>query len=804
VATQAVGRVRVAEVVLDHRTAGLEARYTYAAPETAERGQAWVVPLGPRRALGYVLAVRDAPADGLGFPQERLRPLAEPVAGLDLPAAVLDLVEETARQALCPVEAALTAATPPGVRERIATVWRPGREPEKRLPPAQAEAYALLRERGTLYEGGGSTMAGPLSRALRALARDGHAERGLEFRRWAEQRAGGSPIALSPDSDAIESFLAGAGRKRPAQAIALIRLQGLGTRSFTHREARALAGVSDQTVQSLLDSGLLVPAGDGHAAPDPAPGLNPEQAAAVAEVSKAVTERRHEAFLLFGVTGSGKTEVYLRAAAEALRMGRPVLYLVPEIALTAQTLARLRGRFGDQVAMLHSNLPTRARLDNWAAVRNGSKTVVLGARSALFAPLADVGLVVVDEEHESSFKQETAPRYSAGPLAEFLAHRHGAPIVFGSATPSLESFDRARRGGMRLLRLDRRAAAAQLPAVEALDLRELYRSQAPALVSPALRSALEQTLERGEQAILFLNRRAYAPSLQCRACGHAWECPRCSVTLAYHRRDAQLRCHHCGHAQAAPLACPDCESDQVGALGVGVQRVEEALATLVPNARVARLDRDVARRSGALEETLARFRAGDLDVLVGTQLVAKGLDFPKVTLVGAVAADVSLHVPDFRASERTFQLLSQVAGRAGRAERPGRVLIQTFQPEHRAVQRALCHDYEGFFEAELEERRAARYPPFVRLVNVLVTGADHPSVTAVSAVAAERLRAALPGGEVLGPADCPIARLDGLWRRHALVKLPLGTDPGPVATALEGLETTRVRVFADVDPASLS
>lgn len=796
--------ILVADVAISARDAGATASYTYAAPPEARRGEAWIVPLGGRRAIGYVVGVRlTSPAD-LGFDLSRLRPLKEPIQGLDLPEALMDLVEETARQTLSPLPSALSAATPPGVRERLAVTWRPGGAVTGALPARQAEALRMLQERGVVYEGGGGSLTDPMKRALRALAQKGLAERGLELRRWAERRSSEQSVALNPDSSLVERFLAGPGRKRPAQAVTVMRLQGVGSSALPVREIRALAGVSDVTVQALLDAGLLVPAEDVSSALEPAPQPNPDQEAAIAAVSRDVAARSPTRFLLFGVTGSGKTEVYMRCMAEALRMGRGVLYLVPEIALTAQTLTRLRARFGDRVAMLHSNLPPRERLESWTAIRRMNRSVVLGARSALFAPLEDIGLIVIDEEHEGSFKQESAPRYSTGPLAEFLARRHDCPIVYGSATPSVETFYRAKTGDLQLLRLPSRAAAATLPSVETVDLAELFRERKPALVSERLQAEILTTLERGEQAILFLNRRAYAPVLKCRECGHCWECPRCSVVLAYHRQANQLRCHHCNHTERAPSECPECGSERVAGFGVGVQRLEECLAELFPEARVARLDRDVARRAGALEEVLASFRAGATDILVGTQLVAKGLDFPHVTLVGAVAADVSLHVPDFRASERTFQLLSQVGGRAGRASRPGRVLIQTFQPNHVSVVCAQAHDYEGFYAAEVKEREEAGYPPFRRLVNVVVSGTARTDVVTASAQIAEELRRAVPCGEVLGPTDCALARLDGLWRRHSLLKLEPGADVSPVAQALDALVLPRVRVVADVDPVSLA
>jgi primosomal protein N' (replication factor Y) len=534
------------------------------------------------------------------------------------------------------------------------------------------------------------------------------------------------------------------------------------------------------------------------------PNPNPDQQKAITAICGAVQEGRFERFLLYGVTGSGKTEVYLRCAAEALHWGRQVLYLVPEIALTAQVIGQLRARFGRSVAVMHSNMGAGERLENWLAVRRGEAPVVLGARSALFAPFTNLGLIVMDEEHEASYKQENAPRYHSKRLVEFLARKSGAALVLGSATPSVETFHEASLGQVVRLDLPQRAASARLPEVHVEDMTELYKSGRPSVFSPRLQSLLLETLEKREQAILFLNRRAYSPFIVCRDCGHRFLCPDCSVSLALHRRERRLRCHHCGHQERAPEVCPQCGGGRVSGFGVGAERVEEFVTEAFPGARVARLDRDTTRRKGALEETFAKFRAHETDVLVGTQMVAKGLDFPNVTLVGVVAADVSLNVPDFRASERTFQLLSQVSGRAGRGSSPGEVVIQTFNPTHFAVECARRHDYEAMYAATIEERRGAQYPPFVRIVNVLVLGDDLDDVKSVSAEVGERLRASLAEATVLGPTSCPIERRSRMWRRHVLVKLAPDADPAPVADALRDLGSHRTRVWIDVDAYNLA
>lgn len=790
----------VVDVGLDSRLAGSEAVYTYRGREGVGVGEAFVVPLGGRRSVGYVLGVREVTEGELGFPFSRLRDLGERVRGLDIPGVTVELVQEVSRQTLTPLAMCLSPATPPGIRERLFTRWERTDEPETEgLSSTMREVLTIVEEE-PVVEGKGKSIPRGTKTSLRALAKRGLV-RGVPFLQpFREQNRFAGMLRLTSDGARVERFLAGEGKKKPAQAVTVMRLQGAEDASFSAQEIKALGQVSDATVKALVSAGLLETVDAAEVEKPKIPMPNADQAAAIEAVGSAVRGRLAEKFLLYGVTGSGKTEVYLRCAEEALRAGRQVLYLVPEIALTAQVVAQLRARFGHQVAVIHSNLAPSERMAHWMRIRNGEAPVVLGARSALFAPLSNLGLIVMDEEHEASYKQESAPRYLSKRVAFWLAERHGCPLVLGSATPSIESFQQAEDGVLRRLDLPGRAAAkAKLPEVFIEDLRSIYKEKRATIFSDRLHAFLGETLGRGEQAILFLNRRAYAPFVVCRDCGHKFECPRCAVSLSFHRRDKKLRCHHCDHQIPAPEVCPECEGSRVGSFGIGAEKVEEAVAELFPEARVARLDRDVARKKGALEEVLAKFRSGEFNVLVGTQMVAKGLDFPNVTLVGVIAADISLNVPDFRASERTFQLLTQVAGRAGRGERPGRVVVQTLSPGHASVVAAQTHDYLSLFKVLVEERRAAGYPPFLRLVNVLVTGADRGEVGVVSGVLGDRLRRQLAGVVVLGPVDCAIERLQGVWRRHLVLKVPEGADLGRVASVVEGVEKGKVRVVVDVD-----
>lgn len=518
-------------------------------------------------------------------------------------------------------------------------------------------------------------------------------------------------------------------------------------------------------------------------APPPSP--SPAQRAAVDAI---LAGEPGQVFLLHGITGSGKTLVYIEVLRAVLRTpGRTAIVLVPEIALTSQTVDRFRGAFGDDVAVLHSGLSDGERLDAWRSLRRGERRIAVGARSALFAPLEGVGVVIVDEEHEGSYKQSETPRYHAREAAIVRARAEGALVVLGSATPSLESWERADRGQAVRLTLPDRAGGAQLPPVEVVDMRQVTREalaarspQAPydpviGVLSPTLLAALELRLTRGEQSLLLLNRRGFAAFMQCHACGDVSTCPHCSISLTYHRVPEALVCHYCQHQDPVPSTCPKCGSDQLKRRGLGTQQIEKLVAERFPTARLARMDVDTTSGKWAHTQILDRVARGEVDILLGTQMIAKGLDFPNVTLVGVVDADTGLNLPDFRASERTFQLLSQVAGRAGRGAKGGEVLVQTRMPQAHAVRHALTHDYLGFVREELGARRSPAYPPFVHIANVVVSGVHQAAVAEATAAAAEWVmqlvrKQALRDLVLVGPAPCPIDRIKDRWRWHFLLK----------------------------------
>ena len=548
-------------------------------------------------------------------------------------------------------------------------------------------------------------------------------------------------------------------------------------RSFTRLEREGFLTIASER--------LPPPSGPHPAPPDTAPLSTPPhltaaQREAAGALAAALEARSFGAFLLDGVTGSGKTEVYFQAIAACLRTGRSALLLVPEIALASQPEALLRARFGPGLAVFHSGLGAADRRAAFWRIRRGEARIVLGARSAVLAPIANLGLVILDEEHDAAYKQEEAPRYHARQAAWLRARAAGAVLALGSATPSLEAADAAGSGAMTRLALPRRIAGRSLPAVEILDMRPLLRAhyrdparQGPLILSPALETGLQETMAAGQQALVLLNRRGYGGRMGCLRCGEIIECRRCGVALTLHRRGSLAVCHACGVGMAPPEECPACGGDVLRSEGFGTERVAEEVSRLLPGVRVERFDRDTTRARGSHARALDAFRSGGTRVLVGTQMIAKGHDFPAVTLVGVVAADGGLGAPDFRAAERTFQLLTQVAGRAGRGESPGRVLVQTMKPEHYAVAAAARQDYPAFASVEREMRRRFGYPPFVRLASLTVTARTSGAAEARAAALAERI--ATPDAprslEIVGPAPAPGPRPEDLSRWRMLVKV---------------------------------
>ncbi|HUR26968.1 MAG TPA: primosomal protein N' [Planctomycetota bacterium] len=603
-------------------------------------------------------------------------------------------------------------------------------------------------------------------------------------------------------------------RTREKQHRLLRTLLEIGARVELGELLRRM-NLSDAPAKSLAECGLVtlesVELGtdelDTATSDRPRPArLSSEQENAVSAVGAALAAREHATFLLEGVTGSGKTEVYLAAIERALEQGRGAIVLVPEIALTPQTVGWFRSRFQD-VAVLHSKLSDAQRFSMWQRLRRREARVVVGARSAIFAPVPDLGVVVVDEEHEPSFKQGNVPRYHARDVAVEVARSAGAVCILGSATPSLESWHHAHGGRYRHLQLRARVEGKPMPAVEIVDLRN-EGARGAKLFSARLKFLVLRGLERGEQTILFQNRRGFAPVLWCAGCKNTVRCANCDVSLTWHQRIARLVCHSCCEERMRPRVCPECSAPDVRYLGAGSERIEEEIKLLAPKARVLRMDSDTMRRREDYESALSAFGAGEIDILVGTQMIAKGLDFPRVTLVGVISADAGLHLPDFRAAERTFQLIAQVAGRAGRGLVPGEIVVQTLTPEHPAIQRAAKHDFAGFAAAEDELRRELGYPPHGRLVRIVLEDEELERVEQAAERMVEKLRPEFERAEVvvLGPAPAPIAMARGRHRVHVLLKAGLSCARLPELLAgvrAFAAEQARPRIAIDVDPVSM-
>ncbi len=766
--------------------------FTYRLPQSLGSevvpGQRLLVPFGRGKAVGFVLGEAQAPPP---------RTLKDVVQILEVepsfPPDLLGLLTWTAAYYRYPLGEVLRGALPPGLT-------RPGEAPVAR--PGLREWVALT-----------------------AAARE-------------------QPRPRGPAMNAVLDYLTVA----PGE----VDLEELAT---------AIPGVRDP-LKRLLAKGL-VSVREEPIVPDrpelalagrPVPTPTPEQAAALVDLEQAVEARAFAPFLLHGVTGSGKTEVYLRSIHRALELGLGALVLVPEIALTPQLVGRFRARFGEKVAVLHSGLKDSERLAEWRRLRAGEAPLAVGVRSAIFAPVHRLGIVVVDEEHDGSFKQEEKLRYHARDLAVVRAQRCGCPVVLGSATPSLESLQNARQGKYRLVELRQRVDDRPMPEVHLVDMRllgsghghvraafpqlaararmreleaqraaeaspdyvpppppppEAGEADGPALLSAPLCGAIEEVLQAKRQAILFLNRRGQSTYHVCLSCGRSVACVNCAVSLTAHGSGRKLMCHYCGHVEPLPELCPQCHGP-IEALGMGTEKVEEELHRRFPSARVCRLDRDSATDAEDVTAVLAAFAKGEKDILVGTQMVAKGHDFPGVTLVGVLLADVALNLPDFRAAERTFQLLAQVAGRAGRGTEPGRVFVQTFNPEAKAIGSVVGHDFRAFAEHELELRRAYAYPPFCRMLSVRIDGI-HPQGTAQAARmvakaiadAARRTNGAL---RILGPAPAPFAKLRGRTRWQVLVKGPSAKALLPAAEAVEAIADTLpggARASLDVDPIAM-
>lgn len=533
---------------------------------------------------------------------------------------------------------------------------------------------------------------------------------------------------------------------------------------------------------------------------------NREQKEVLEDVTKCLDEGRHEVFLLHGITGSGKTEIYLQAMENVISKGKSGIILVPEISLTPQTVERFKSRFGDMVAVFHSKMLQSAKFAEWKRIKKGEAKVVVGPRSAIFSPIVKPGLFVVDEEHEPSYKQEDSPRYHAREVAIERAKEANAPVILGSATPSLESYHRASTGEYKLVELTQRIKEKELPKVKLVDMRLEFDTRCgKKVISKIMEESLRKDLSKKQQALVFLNRRGFSTFVICKGCGYLAKCPRCDSPMVYHRSKKGLICHYCGHTESPLKICPSCNKEYLMYRGTGTQKVEEELKIVIPDARIARMDSDTMSKRGAHNKVLSSFKKHDIDVIVGTQMIAKGLDFPKVTLVGVVSADANLNLPDFRSGERTFNLITQVAGRAGRGDLGGEVIVQTFTPENYAVKLAAKHDYEAFYSHEVQSRRELNFPPFINLIKITVRSRKEENVIKATERLAKTLKKKMPDVDMIGPVPSPMAMLRGYHRWNVIIK---AEDRAKAVKKLRGAlkgfrKGSGVFMAVDVDPMSM-
>lgn len=825
----------IAKVIVDVPSRQTDRPFDYEVPASIEDwievGSRVGVPFGGRVLQGFVTQLA-ATAD---IDPKRLKPISElldPVPPL-LP-DLIDLAKWMSDKYCCSWTTALQAMVPAALKgkaERLVGI----QDEEAAAEDLPLEMTEWIGASGQLVKLEALLERFPEhARAVKAGLREGVLAQHTTIRdRLAIRKV--LTVFVPHDTEAIRSAMdaipARAAKQREVLAYMLEHGGPLPLQMLL-----AEAGGSAATVRSLVEKGLLELreveqqrdpyAGREFERTTPLP-LTDGQEAVYGRIARAVDAGEPQTMLLHGVTGSGKTEVYLQSIQFCLEQEKQAIVLVPEISLTPQMVERFKGRFGDAVAVLHSRLSNGERYDEWRKIRSRQVQVAIGARSAIFAPFERIGLIIIDEEHESSYKQEESPKYHARDVAVRRAKQHGAAVVLGSATPSLESFAAASRPlpardqgrEPALLPMPGRVGGRPLPPVTVIDMREELKEGNRSMFSRLLHSSLAERLERGEQSVLLLNRRGYSTFVMCRSCGYTAACPHCDISLTYHQKSRVMRCHYCGHAEQAPATCPTCQSEHIRYFGTGTQRVEEELSKLFPGIRVIRMDVDTTTEKNSHEKLLKQFGERKADVLLGTQMVAKGLDFPYVTLVGVIAADTSLNLPDFRAAERTFQLLTQVAGRAGRHHLPGEVVVQTYAPEHYAVMTAQQHDYTAFVSEELRHRGAMGYPPYCRLILVTMSHEQLPLLASVSEQYASGLRelaqhegVLLPlnsgfgrAFEVLGPVASPISRMKDRYRFQCVIKYRGNIDASALVRKalgpfLDGPPQRQVQFSIDVDP----
>ncbi|MEQ6856675.1 primosomal protein N' [Lysinibacillus capsici] len=799
----------IAEVIVDVSTYHVDRPFDYQVPvewiSVIELGSRVKVPFGPRNVLGFVVGLKketDVPLNKLKAINQILD--MEPV----LTEEMLRMAKWLKNDTICYEIDALQVMLPSALRAKYEKMIK---LQQGQQLPLEVQAIFGKRQRANFKE---------FERAgLLPLLKQLVAENIVTIENVVKQQGNVKEIRMvqiTADHQLIERALEQSSRAVKQRLLLQWMCQHLGE-VFTPQQICDEAGVSISVLEAVIDKGAAQFIQE-EVFRDPftkevsrtkALQLTGEQQVALQAITTAMDEQIAQTFLLHGVTGSGKTEVYLQAIQKVLEEGKEAIMLVPEISLTPQMTERFRSRFGEMVAVMHSGLSVGEKYDEWRKIQQGKVKVVVGARSAIFAPFTNIGLIILDEEHESTYKQEDSPRYHARDVAIWRSEFYKCPIILGSATPALESFARAKKGVYKLLSLKHRALHQALPTVFIADMREELRQGNRSMFSQSLIEAIRLRLEKKEQMVLFLNRRGYSSFVLCRDCGTVVQCPNCDISLTYHRTTEKLKCHYCGYEEHVPQICPECQSDHIRYFGTGTQKVEEELYKLFPEARVLRMDVDTTKHKGAHEEILETFGAGQADILLGTQMIAKGLDFPNITLVGVLSADTSLHLPDYRAAERTFQLLTQVSGRAGRHDKLGEVIIQTYTPEHYAIELAKTQEYEPFYEREMFLRRRSNYPPYYFVALIQLSHEDVMMAAEYAGRVADWLRGNLSNQvAIIGPTTASIARLQNRYRYQCLIKYKIEPNLIPVLQRLLAMYRAEwikqgILMTVDLDPSTI-
>ena len=760
----------VAKVIVDVPAQQTNKPFDYKIPtrlqHVLKQGMRVIVPFGPRKVQGFVIDI----VSESEFP--KLREIIEPMDIQPiLNKELLQLSDWLTEQTLCYKISAFQVMLPPALKAKYEKKLRiKDRQMLHALPPSLQHYFA--KQDTINWED--VLKSGELPHFQKQVE-DGI----LEVLYIVKERVKKKQIKIiAPSIDMLEKKAELS--KRNTKQIMVIDYFISNPKPIERQKILSLLGISSSVIKSFVDKGILYesmqevyrdPYQDRIFEQTEPLQLTEEQSVAIGPILQTIEEKRHDVFLLYGITGSGKTEVYMQSIQKVLEEGREGIVLVPEISLTPQMVNRFKGRFGDEVAVLHSGLSIGEKYDEWRKIQRKEVRVAVGARSAIFAPFENLGIIIIDEEHETSYKQEDNPRYHARDVAIERARTHNCSVILGSATPSLETFARAKKGVYQLLTLSKRMNDQSLPTVDIVDMREELREGNRTMFSRVLYDKLQDRLMKKEQTVLFLNKRGHSSFVMCRDCGYVIQCPNCDISLTYHRYQQQMKCHYCGYEAVVPTICPECTSEHIRYFGTGTQKVEEELGKIFPEARVIRMDVDTTSRKGSHEKLLTAFQEGKADILLGTQMIAKGLDFPNITLVGVLSADTMLHLPDFRSSEKTFQLLTQVSGRAGRHELAGEVVIQTYSPEHYSIELASQQDFDQFYQKEMMIRKIHRYPPFYYLALITVSHEELMKVVDVTEKISVTLSSRLSkGAHILGPVACPIPRINNKYRYQCIVK----------------------------------